>query len=741
LKLSNKNISFCTNAAPIQLSASPTGSWSGFGISASGLLDPTLFVNKKKSTVYFDASNAYCTLRDSVLLSISEAVTVALAPVPSLCENEEYSPVYAVNGLFTDVKWRINGGTPAFFSGLDIGKIKFNKPGQYGVKLEATNSCGTIFDTTTIQVSARPVLQNLSVSSICLGNQSEVSLLLTNPENERLSVSIFLSGKLLLDTLISGNTLTWMFRPIENIGNYPLKAVVSKGLNCSSELLSQLRILQKPTLSLPTPTAFCSNNDYLPTFNANGSFESIRWSFPGGTPSGFAGANPGKITYRLTGKYTVKVEGISSCGSSSDSIILDIIEQPAITRFTSTPVCLGRSTNINLKWSNLSGNAVRVQLFQSENSFLDTVVNGDVLNYSYFPRNVTGNFPLTMVTTAGSICKDQAGTNLNVYTSPPVSITNLKSFLCIKSNTLELIGSPTGGVFSGIDVVDLLNGRYHLPVGNGVKERWIYYHYTDNGGCKGNDSFLIKELKQAPVLAFENLLSDYCKGNNWIDFKVKPSGGSVKAVNGLTMESVNKETGSFRFRPSTSGVFTFSYLYSDPAGCSDTLNVKVNISDTFPFDPGRDTFIYSGQKLRIGKPPVEGYSYRWFDGSTQSTLLVEDPGIYTVEVFHSKSGCSIIDTIKVSFGGVNNARNPLIATDLMEVFPNPFEHLIFIKRKFVDSAFGKGARLHISDVYGNNITSFEWSFSKEEMMLDLSSLPSGIYFIHGIGKPRRIVKI
>jgi hypothetical protein len=77
----------------------------------------------------------------------------------------------------------------------------------------------------------------------------------------------------------------------------------------------------------------------------------------------------------------------------------------------------------------------------------------------------------------------------------------------------------------------------------------------------------------------------------------------------------------------------------------------------------------------------------------------------------------------------------------MEVFPNPFEHLIFIKRKFVDSAFGKGARLHISDVYGNNITSFEWSFSKDEMMLDLSSLPSGIYFIHGIGKPRRIVKI
>jgi len=741
LSIPNKEISFCTNAAPIQLSASPSGIWSGFGISKTGLLDPALFVNKRKSTVYFDASNPYCTLRDSVVLSISDAVTVALAPVAPLCENEEYTPVYAVNGNFTDVKWRINGGIPSFFSGLDIGKIKFSKPGQYGIKLEATNSCGTIFDTTTLQVFARPVLQNLNVSSICLGDQSKVTLLLTNPENERMSVSIFLSGKLMLDTLISGNTLTWMFRPIENIGNYPLKAVVSKGLNCTSELISELRIIQKPTLSLPTSAAFCSNIAYSPSLNINGSFETIKWSFPGGSPSVFSGANPGNIKYSLTGKYTVKVEGFSSCGSSVDSLVLDIIEQPAISRFAATPVCLGKESKINLKWSNLSGNSVRVQLLQSGNALLDTMVAGDVIEYKYFPPVISGDFPLTLVTTAGSICKDQAVANLNVYTSPPVSITNLKSFLCVKTNSVDLTGSPSGGVFSGTGVVDLLNGKYMLPVGNGVKDRWIYYNYTDNGGCKGKDSFLIKELKQTPVLAFENLLNAYCKSDNWIDFKARPSGGSVKAVNGLTIESVNKETGSFRFKPSSSGEFTFSYLYNDQTGCSDTLHFKVNITDKFPFDPGIDTFLYSGQKLLIGKPPVEGYSYRWFDGSTQSTYLIEDPGIYTVEVFNIKSGCSIIDTIKVSFGGVNALRDPLSGLDLIDVFPNPFDNQIYLKSRFTEWQSEKTILINITDVYGNKIKSFEWSNAKEEMMLDLNFLPSGIYFIYGFGKPRRIVKI
>lgn len=741
LKLSKKEVTFCTNAAPIQLTASPSGVWSGFGISSTGVIDPTLFLNKIKSTVYFDASSPYCSLRDSVILSITDAVTVALAPVSPLCENEEYSPLFAVNGVFTAVKWIINGGIPSSFNGLNPGKISFSKPGQYGIKLEATNSCGTIFDTTTVTVFSKPVLQTLNVTSTCFGDQSNLNLNVSNPQNERLMISVSLSGILIFDTVITGNILNWRFRPLENIGTYPVKVVVSKEGKCSAEAAADLKIIQKPVLSLTKLNAFCSNVEFSPTITSTGTFENVKWTFPGGIPSSYLGMNPGKIKYSLTGKYPVKVEGLSSCGSSIDSLTLDITEQPEIKRFTTTPVCLGKVSNVNMKWSNLSGNPVNVQLFQSGNKLLDTTLRGDFLDYRYFPPNISGDFPLTLITTSGATCKDQASANLNVYTSPPVSILNLKSFLCVKTSAVELVANPVGGKFSGIGVTDLLNGKFSLPVGNGIKDRWIYYDYTDNGGCKGKDSFFIKELKQSPVLSFDNLISSYCKSDNWIDFKAKPAGGLIKAVNGLSLEVVNKVEGLFRFKPSQSGEYTLSYLYNDNAGCTDTLDLKFTINDKFPFDPGVDTFLYSGQKLVIGKPSVEGYTYRWFNGSNLSTLLIEDPGIYTVEVFNSQSGCSITDTIKVSFGGVNAVKDLLSQVDLIDVYPNPFKEFLYLKSKLQGNQSVNNKIIRILDVYGQLIKSMEISFTKEEIRIDLGNLPPGIYFINGLGKTKRIIKI
>jgi hypothetical protein len=517
--------------------------------------------------------------------------------------------------------------------------------------------------------------------------------------------------------------------------------LVSKGAKCSAERLAELRIIQKPGISLAKLNAFCSNIEFSPALTTTGNFETVKWTFPGGIPSSYTGLNPGKIKYNLTGKYPVKVEGFSSCGSSIDSLTLDIIEQPEITRFTATPVCLGKESKVNMKWSNLSGNSVKVQLFQSGSIILDTTVRGDIIDYKYFPPNISGDFPLSLVTTSASICKAQATVNLNVYTSPPVAILNLKSFLCVNTNTIELKANPFGGKFTGIGVTDLLNGKYTLPVGNGIKDRWVFYDYTDTGGCKGKDSFFIKELKQSPTLGFDNLITSYCKSDNWIDFKAKPTGGLVKAINGLSLELVNRVEGLFRFKPTKSGEFTLSYLYNDNAGCSDSLDWKITVTDKFPFDPGVDTFLYSGQKLVIGKPPVDGYSYRWFDGSTLSTINIEDPGIYTVEVFNTKSGCSVIDTIKVSFGGANALNDPISSMDLIDVYPNPFDKLLNLKSRFGEIQFGNVKLLRIIDVYGQVIKTFEWSLTREETSVDLGFLPPGIYFIHVLGKTKRIVKI
>lgn len=741
LKLSKKAVAFCSNDAPVQLTASPAGTWSGFGISSNGLIDPSLFLNKTKGIVYFDASNPYCTLRDSVSLSITDAMTVALAPVSPLCENEEFTPVYAVNGVFTDVKWLVNGGSVTNINNLDPGKIRFSSPGVFGITLQATNACGTVFDTTTVRVFSKPKMESLSVSSACIGEKSDLRLIVSNRDNEALKISIFLSGSPLFDTVITGNMLSWSFRPFANVGDYPLKVVVSKGANCSAELISELKIIQKPSLSLAKLNSFCSNIEFSPSLVTVGSYESLKWSFPGGIPSSFVGLNPGKIKYNITGKFTVKVEGESSCGSSIDSLELDIIEQPNISRFTATPVCLGTESSVSMKWSNLSGNPVNIQLFQSGNILLDTTVRGDFIDYKYFPPKIDGFYPLTLLTSAGNQCKGESRTEVNVYSSPPVSILNLKSNLCVATDKIELNANPSGGKFSGLGVIDLLNGKYQLPIGTGISDRWIYYDYTDSGGCKGRDSLFFKEIKQSPTLLFENLLSAYCKNDKWVEFNVKPTGGVFDISNGPLVETVNKDIGVYRFKPLTSGEFTFIYRYSDNSGCVDSLDWKYSVSDKFPFDPAVDTFILSGQKLVIGKPPVAGFSYRWFDGSTQSTYTVEDPGIYTLEVFNVASGCSVVDTIKVSFGGVNSINESLQVLNLLDVYPNPCSDYLYLKNKNIDNQNAKIRLIRVLDVYGKVLKIVEISAFDGEIMLDVSSFPSGMYFIEGYGKTQRVIKI
>lgn len=741
LRLSKKEVAFCSNDAPVQLSASPAGIWSGFGISSTGRIDPSLFLNKSKGIVYFDASNPYCTLRDSVSLSITDAMTVALAPVSPLCENEEFTPIYAVNGVFTGVKWIVNGGSVSNLNSLDPGKIRFSAPGVFGITLQATNACGTVFDTTTVRIFSKPKMESLSVTPACIGDKSDLRLVMSNRDNESLKISISLSGSPLFDTVITGNTLAWSFRPFANVGNYPLKVVVSKGANCSAELVSELKIIQKPSLSLAKLNPFCSNTEFTPSLTSVGSYETLKWSFPGGIPSSFVGLNPGKIKYNITGKFTVKVEGVSSCGSSTDSLLLDIIEQPSISRFSAIPVCLGNESSVNMRWSNLSGNPVKIQLFQSGSILLDTTVRGDFIEYKYFPPKKDGLYPLTLLATAGTQCKSEAMTDVSVYSSPPVSILDLKSIVCVATDKIELKGSPSGGKFSGLGVVDLLNGQFQLPIATGIADRWIYYDFTDSGGCKGRDSLFLKEIKQSPTLLFENLISAYCKNDKWVEFKVKPTGGVFKNGSGPLVESVNKDIGLYRFKPLTSGEFAISYRYSDNSGCLDSLAWTFSVADNFPFDPAVDTFILSGQKLVIGKPAVAGYSYRWFDGSTQSTYTVEDPGVYTLEVFNMASGCSVTDTVKVSFGGVNSVRESFQRVSLLEIYPNPCMDNLYLKSKNIDSERAINYLIRVLDVYGKVVRTVELSPLRGEIMLDVSSLPRGIYFIEGYGKTQRVIKI
>jgi hypothetical protein len=47
----------------------------------------------------------------------------------------------------------------------------------------------------------------------------------------------------------------------------------------------------------------------------------------------------------------------------------------------------------------------------------------------------------------------------------------------------------------------------------------------------------------------------------------------------------------------------------------------------------------------------------------------------------------------------------------------------------------------VLDVYGKVLKTVEIPSFEEEIMIDVSSLPSGMYFIEGYGKTQRVIKI
>ena len=68
---------------------------------------------------------------------------------------------------------------------------------------------------------------------------------------------------------------------------------------------------------------------------------------------------------------------------------------------------------------------------------------------------------------------------LTISTPTPVSITPLPSRICLSDTLIALIGTPTGGVWSGVGVV----GNNFLPIRTAVGSYVLTYTFTNTSGC------------------------------------------------------------------------------------------------------------------------------------------------------------------------------------------------------------------------------------------------------------------
>ena len=264
------------------------------------------------------------------------------------------------------------------------------------------------------------------------------------------------------------------------------------------------------------------------------------------------------ITVNSAGQYSVFYTDGSGCVSSTTNVDVSEYTPPTITTSGNTSICLGSSTILtalgasSYSWDNGAGAGSSVTVAPTttttytvtgtdlngcvgETQVTVTVVSAPVITASadldlcqgssatltaigastYVWNNGAGSGSSVTVSPNGTTTYIVTGTDGNgcqgtdevvvtVFPLPSVNISPAAiDTICINnSQPISLVGSPTGGTFTGPGV----SGNIFTPATAGVGVHTISYSYTDANGCVGTNSVLA--VVQECLDLEENLLND-----------------------------------------------------------------------------------------------------------------------------------------------------------------------------------------------------------------------------------------
>jgi len=100
---------------------------------------------------------------------------------------------------------------------------------------------------------------------------------------------------------------------------------------------------------------------------------------------------------------------------------------------------------------------------------------------------------------------------VTVNSLPVVAITGLRDVFSVEEIEVPLNGTPPGGDFMGVGVVDPVSKpEYFNPNQAGVEDspHMIYYKYTDANGCVSTDSALVNVISAAAEIFFGGMLQN-----------------------------------------------------------------------------------------------------------------------------------------------------------------------------------------------------------------------------------------
>lgn len=329
-----------------------------------------------------------------------------------------------------------------------------------------------------------------------------------------------------------------------------IRYIYSDSFGCLNLDSMQTRVNPRPTISftgLAPQYCFYNAAVTLTGIPAGGTF-----SGAGVSGTSFSPSIAGVGTHRIYYSYTDPLTGCFN--RDSQSVLIN--DRPAVDFTGLNPnYCIYNSP------ATLTG-------IPTGGSFSGLGISGSSFTPSV--AGVGGPYLITYNYTSPTTgCSNIDSQYVSVRPRPIVSFAGLSTQYCIYDSSALLVGSPSGGIFSGLGIVPV--NRFSPSTAGVSSSIWIRYTYTDSFTCENVDSQQTR-VNARPTISFTGLAPQYCYYNPSVTLSGVPSGGTFSGA-GISGTS---------FSPSTAGVGTHRiyYAYTDPTtGCFNRDSQTVVIYD------------------------------------------------------------------------------------------------------------------------------------------------------------------
>ncbi|MER2997765.1 gliding motility-associated C-terminal domain-containing protein [Pontibacter populi] len=552
--------------------------------------------------------------------------------------------------------WRFVSGT----ANTKSPKVVFTQPGKYKLIL---------------------VVKPLDPNSTCSLSSKEKEIIVNEPPKANFTLQPSTSGNCTPSVFNVQNnstgdnlTYTWEVTPAtgwafangssatsENpafnfteAGDYTIKLTATNQCAPASIKEEKITVRSKPVVILPENAVYCGpqtiaftadNAAHKPTYDAqSGTITGYRWTVTSDNATEFASgnstsANP-TIAFTEAGLYTVSVVALNECGESEPAVQqIRIDALPELKATAATPeLCLGGSTTISVTgadtytWTPVEG-------LSATNGNSVTATPAKTTTYT-----ITG-------TNSATGCSSTTTVTIIVNEPPKVDVTADVTEICVGQGQAMLtatgadryVWSPAAGLSATTDA--------SVTATPAETTTYTVTGYDNETGCSTSKEITIK-VNPLPVVSAG---SDIIVCNRPVATKLQgsPAGG---------IWSGEHVTADGTFTPPTqTGVYTLTYTYTDPKGCSNYSTIQVTVNEAPVADAGQDVTVClnSGSFNLTANLPGGKWSGTELV-SEEGTFTPSKAGTFIVTYSYGEGSCATSDQVTVTVNELPKA--PTVAS-------------------------------------------------------------------------------